>query len=192
MALGLALFVHLHRRAVERAALLSELQTLGAWSSLDEPTALGLMLLGHVSPRDRRWLYDRLGQVWFETPTVFRCGRVGDDHVPAVVALMSRLGTVREVHFDGKQLTESGVAALRSGLPEVNVVLNTESTLHWYYHSKVDHEQFAGEALLLEASLVLGAMSLVGIVIWRLASRKRRGSFRQDRSIQTPPAGDRS
>jgi hypothetical protein len=136
-ALILGWVVPEQRRADERTALVAELTGVGVRPILEEPTAWGLLLMGGDRPGYRRWLRDRFGSGWFDLPAVFVCARLEDKHVPYAVERLGRLGTVREVHTQGRGLTQRGVSGLQSGLPGIDVVPSANPALHRYFRDQV-------------------------------------------------------
>jgi hypothetical protein len=152
-----------HRRANERTALEAELAGVGVHPILEEPTALGLLVMGGLNERHRRWLRERFGSGWFERPTVIVCMGLEDKRVPYAVERLRRLGTVREVHTQGPRLTQNGVSGLLSGLPGVDVVPSANPALHRYFSDQVEHEHHDGTSVRLAALLALGLLLLVNI-----------------------------
>ena len=161
-ALILGWVVPEQRRADERTALVAELTGVGVRPILEEPTAWGLLLMGGNRPGYKRWLRDRFGSGWFDRPTVFVCARLEDKQVPYAVERLRRLGTVREVHTQGRGLTQRGVSGLQSGLPDIDVVPSANPALHRYFREQVEHEHSGAEGLKLAAVLAAG---LLGILI---------------------------
>jgi hypothetical protein len=161
-----------HRRADERTFLVAQLHGVGVLSILDEPTGLALLLKKFL-PRYERRLGDRIGRGWFDRPTVFECTRLKDEEVPYAAERLRRLGTVREIHTRGTQLTQQGASALQSSLPGVDVVPSANPSLHRYYNAQVYHEHFASEGLELAALLASGLLGTLIFLAWPLVRRRR-------------------
>jgi hypothetical protein len=161
IALGLGWLAYEHRRAERRTILVAELARSGTLSRLDEPTVVG-QVVKKFWPRREAWMRDRIGGGWFDHPSIFVCFNLHDEQVPGIVQRLRELGTVKEVHYHGDQLTEAGISGLRAGLPEVNVVPNASPALHRYFLASVGmHVAYGamfftiGVAILLLALLVL-------------------------------------
>jgi hypothetical protein len=163
------------RRADERTALVAELAGVGVRPILEEPTALGLVVMGGLNERHRRWLRERVGSGWFERPTVFVCGHLEDKQVPYAVERLRRLGTVHEVHTQGPGLTQQGISGLQSGLPGVEVVPSANPVLHRYFRDEVEHEHSGSEGLKLAALLALGLLCTLVFFAWPLLRRRTGG-----------------
>jgi hypothetical protein len=172
LGLALGLVAREHHRAEERTALVAELARAGVRPLLEEPTGVALLVRKFL-PRREAWVRDRIGKGWFSRPTVFACSRLGDEHVPYAIERLRRLGTVREIHFRGRRLTEQGVSELRDGLPGVGVVPSNNRALHRYFNDQVGHEHLATEALALLALLAAGLLGILAIITWPLVRRRR-------------------
>ena len=174
-ALVLAWFTREYRQAQRRTALVAELSSVGVISILDEPTGLDMIVM-RFSPKYERALRDRIGMGWLYRPTVFLCARLKDEQVPFAVERLTRLGTVREIHTNGTNLTATGVSDLQSGLPDVNIVPAANPSLQHYFRDQVEHEHLATEGLQLAGLLILGLLATVAFFAWPLVRRHRNGS----------------
>ena len=173
LALILGWVVPKQRRADERTALVAELAGVGVQPILEEPTTLGLLVMGGLNEKHRRRLREWFGGGWFERPTVFVCRRLEDKQVPYAVERLSRLGTVQEVHTQGPRLTQQGVSALQSGLPGIKVVPSANPALHRYFRDQVEHDHHDGKSLKLAALLALGLLGTLAFFAWPLVRRRR-------------------
>jgi hypothetical protein len=182
-AFVLAWFTREYRQAQRQTALVAELSSVGVISIHDEPNGLDLLVM-KFSPKYERSLRERIGMGWLYRPTVFLCARLEDEKVPSAIERLRQLGTVREIHTSGPNLTQRGVAALQSGLPDVNVVPSTNPSLHHYFRDQVEHEHLATEGLQLAGLLILGILGIVAFFAWPLV--RRRGMTVKPRPI----AGD--
>jgi hypothetical protein len=166
-ALVLAWFTSEYRQAQRRTALVAELSSVGVISILDEPTGLAL-LVSKYRPKDLRALRKRIGRGWLERPTVFLCARLQDQHVSFAVERLKSLGTVREIHTSGPNLSARGISELERGLPDVNVVPAANPARHHYFRSQVEHEHLATEGLQLAGLIILGLLGTVAFFAWPL------------------------
>ena len=137
----------------------------------DEPTGLDLLVM-KFSPKYAAALRKQIGMGWLYRPTVFVCARLEDEQVPFAIERLRRLGTVREIHTGGPNLTQHGVAALQSGLPDVNVVPASNPSLHHYFRDQVQHEHLATEGLQLAGLIILGILGTVAFFAWPLMRRR--------------------
>jgi hypothetical protein len=160
------------RRAEERSALVSELARSRVVSFLDEPTGFALVVR-KFAPRSEAWLRERLGPGWFARPTVFVARGLDDEGVPGVVDRLARLGTVREVFLQRPNLTGAGELRLRDGLAGVNVVSPSDRAGPRYVRDQVEREHFAFEAAAVAASLVVGLLGLLFLLLRPLVRRRR-------------------
>jgi hypothetical protein len=167
----LAWFTREYRQAQRRTALVAELSSVGVISELDEPTGLDSIVM-KFGPKYERALRDRIGMGWLYRPTVFLCARLEDEQVPFAIERLRRLGTVREIHTSGPNLTQRGVAELKRDLPDVNVVPASNPALHHYFRDQVEHEHLATEGLQLAGLLVLGVVGTVAFFAWPLMRRR--------------------
>ncbi len=170
-----------HRRAQERTALVAELGSVGISPCLEEPTGLDFWIKKRIPGREA-WVRDRIGEGWLSCPTVFVCWTLADSQVPYAVDRLRRLGTVREVHYQNGPLTETGIAQMRTGLPDVGVVPRANPSLQRYYLSKTTGEQFALSGLVFEAFLAIGLLGILSAIILPLVtlvvSRRRAAAER--------------
>ncbi len=167
-----------HRQAGDRAAIVAELQKLGVRPLLEEPTGLGFWIKKRIPGREP-WIRDHLGPGWLAVPTVFVCSGLDDGRAPIAMEGLRRLGTVREIHFEGAGLTSEGVDRLRAGLPGVGVVPRSNPSEQPYLRSKTTGEQFALDGLLFEIGLLAALLALGSVVLWPFVSyvrRKRRAA----------------
>ena len=171
LALILGWVVPKQRRADERTALVAELAGVGVQPILEEPTTLGLLVMGGLNEKHRRgW---RMVRWWLvRRPTVFVCRHLEDKQVPYAVERLSRLGTVQEVHTQGPRLTQQGVSA-QSGLPGIEVVPSANPALHRYFRDQVEHDHHDGKSLKLAALLALGLLGTLAFFAWPLVRRRR-------------------
>jgi hypothetical protein len=174
-ALVLAWFTREYRQAQRRTALVAELSSVGVISILDEPTGLDLIVM-KFTPKYERALRTRIGVGWLERPTVFLCARLQDEQVPFAVERLRMLGTAREIHTSGPNLTQRGVAQLQNGLHDVNVVPAANPSLHHYFRDQVEHEHLATEGLQLAGLLILGLLATLAFFAWPLVRWRRKVS----------------
>jgi hypothetical protein len=185
LALVFGWFGREYRRAEERTMLVAELARENASSRLNEPTLSGQLVRKFLPGRERR-IRDKVGGGWFDRPTVFVLFHLTDAKVSGVAERLRKLGTVREVHYDGPDLTERGVEALRDGLPGVNVVPNASTDLHRYWLMRTRSETVAYEAMFFTIAVLI-AFCLMAVALLRWFVRRLRGIRRID-ALEIPKA----
>lgn len=169
----LALFTgwigHLNRRAAERTKLTAELVSRGILVDLEEPNWLG-QLVKKFAPRRERWLRERLGGGWLGYPTVLCCWELREDHLPANLERIKRLGTVREFHFR-LEPSPQVAATMRRELPGIDV-LTSNAAIRTYYQRRLTQPAFAFEGAAILALLVLGVIGVLAASLWWLVKRR--------------------
>jgi hypothetical protein len=165
-----------NRRAQQQSILVAELVGVGVQPDLQEPTAVGFFVKKRF-PSHEAWVRERIGEGWLLRPTVFLCSQLTDEQVPYAIERLQRLGTVREIHYQGRDLTERGLEKIRSSLPGVGVVPRANPALQRYFNSQVQGAHFALGGLMIEASLAIVLLGILASILWSLLSLARhRGS----------------
>ena len=167
-----------NRRAQRQSRLVAVLQDVGVQPILEEPTALAFFIKKRFPGREE-WVREHLGEGWLSRPTVFLCSELTDEHVPYATERLKRLGTVREVHYQSRELTKRGIDTIRRSLPGVGVVPRDNPSLQRYYNSQVKGAHFAVGGLIVEASLgivLLGILVAVIMAVLALVSHRGHGA----------------
>lgn len=165
VALGLAWLAREHREAGRRGSLVAQLGRARVLSRLDEPTVVG-QVVKKFWPGREAWLRARIGRGWFDHPSIFWASDLDDARVPEVARRLRELGTVREVHYGGANLTAAGIAALRADLPGVNVVPNASPAEHREFLASQGTHLAAGALGFTIVVAVLALGLAVGAIRW--------------------------
>ncbi len=164
-ALGFGWFAHEHGQAQRQTILIDELARSGMISRLDEMTTLS-QIVKKFSPSREAWLRGKIGDGWFDHPSIFMTFKLHDDQVPQVVERLRELGTVQEVHYGGDRLTEAGISRLRDGLPGVNVVPNAAPDQHRFSLASMgEHMAYGALGFMIVIAVILLTL-LVLLIRW--------------------------
>jgi hypothetical protein len=158
-----------NRRAQQQSMLVADLVGVGVQPDLEEPTALGFFIKKRF-PVQEAWVRERIGGGWLSRPTVFLCSKLTDEHVPYAIDRLKRLGSVREIHYQSRGLSDRGIDQIQSSLPGVGVVPRSNPALQRYYIAQVRGAHFALGGFLLEAAFAVVLLGGLATIIWFLRS----------------------